>query len=453
MTPTIDATAGLAPARHELDRKLVLRALRGDRPSLDRLFATRARRFYNLSYRTCLDRRLAAVNTAQAFAMVARRLPELKISHGSFELLLLTAVAGRSLDAASRAAAPRLSGPLAPEPPSAFVNPGRAADQADRQLMLRSAVARLVPRQRKLLAMRDGAGFICADIAIALGEPERAVAGSLARARLRLLQELRLAGHGYGAMGEACAGALPLLALHADGDVEGSDLLPLAEHLEDCESCATNLAAMREARDIYASWLDLAPPIGLCAELELPAPPRLGALTGARYATARRVAAGAAAFASAAVIVLSAAVSTSIEPSAEPPSVAGGASQSDRDSRESSRSSNRRERSGTSGSAETADAAPATRSAGPVSAGTPAQPAPERRASPRRAPGDGGAPAGTAPGGSETESTDDGLEFTEVVIGRPVTSPPESEEPQPGSEEDTGGQPETGGGLPGPPGD
>ncbi|MGZ6694477.1 MAG: RNA polymerase sigma factor, partial [Solirubrobacteraceae bacterium] len=138
---------------------------------------------------------------------------------------------------------------------------------------LSAATMRLRPEQRAALALVDLAGMTHGQAAAVLEIDPGAVAPLLARARLRLRDEL----HGTAAAAAAvrspdCEEALPLLAAAADGELTRPEQAWLAAHARSCEHCPRTRAAMADASATYAAWSPAAPPSWLqaatIAELE-----------------------------------------------------------------------------------------------------------------------------------------------------------------------------------------
>ena len=118
-----------------------------------------------------------------------------------------------------------------------------------------AATARLAPRQRLTLALRDLEGRPDDEIALALGTDRPSVPALVARARLRLREELALATPTTG-----CAGHLADLSAYADGTLPAERRAALEAHLEECGDCRATLFALREAALRYRALPVPVPP-------------------------------------------------------------------------------------------------------------------------------------------------------------------------------------------------
>lgn len=146
--------------------------------------------------------------------------------------------------------------PVAEVPEPAL--PTAIEDDPERSLLLtgqqeevRVANARLQPRQRLVLALRELEDRSYADIGELVGMNENAVAQLIFRARESLRTELRLAQVDPERLPEECRRFLPLLAAHLDGQLKGPRLAETLAHLDACERCQGALADMREASKRY----------------------------------------------------------------------------------------------------------------------------------------------------------------------------------------------------------
>jgi DNA-directed RNA polymerase specialized sigma24 family protein len=120
---------------------------------------------------------------------------------------------------------------------------------------LTAATARLRPQQRAALALAGLERLSYAEIAAVLGIAVESVPALLARARLRLHDEL----HGTALAAAAvrspdCEDVLPLLAAAADGELDAADAAWADPHVERCEACVRTISAMDETAATYAAW-------------------------------------------------------------------------------------------------------------------------------------------------------------------------------------------------------
>jgi len=126
---------------------------------------------------------------------------------------------------------------------------------------LAAAARRLRPQQRAALALAGLQGLPYAQLATVLGIGVEAVPALLARARLRLHDEL----HGTALAAAAarspdCEDVVPLLAAAADGELDPADAAWADPHVERCATCTRTRRALTEAAATYAAWSPAAPP-------------------------------------------------------------------------------------------------------------------------------------------------------------------------------------------------
>jgi RNA polymerase sigma-70 factor (ECF subfamily) len=126
---------------------------------------------------------------------------------------------------------------------------------------LSAAAARLRPQQRAALALAGLERLSYAEIAAVLGIAVESVSALLARARLRLHDEL----HGTGLAAAAvrspdCEDVLPLLAAAADGELDAADAAWADPHVARCPTCVRTITAMGETAATYAAWSPAPPP-------------------------------------------------------------------------------------------------------------------------------------------------------------------------------------------------
>ena len=160
---------------------------------------------------------------------------------------------------------------------------------------LSSAAARLRPQQRAALALSGLERLPYAEIAAVLGIGTEAVGALLARARLRLHDEL----HGTALAGAAvrspdCEDVIPLLAAASDGELAAADAGWADPHVASCPTCPRTRRAMDEAAATYAAWSPASRPRG-CGRRRWPssAPRRRAGGSAGSAAPAARPRAGA----------------------------------------------------------------------------------------------------------------------------------------------------------------
>ena len=137
------------------------------------------------------------------------------------------------------------------EPQPIEDDPERRTLLTSQQDEVRLANAKLAPRQRLVLALRELEDKSYAEIGVIVGLNENAVAQLISRARESLRTELRLAQVDPGRIPEECRGYLPLLSRHLDGQLREPALGETLAHLEACVYCQDALDSMREAGRRY----------------------------------------------------------------------------------------------------------------------------------------------------------------------------------------------------------
>jgi DNA-directed RNA polymerase specialized sigma24 family protein len=131
---------------------------------------------------------------------------------------------------------------------------------------LSAAAARLRPQQRAALALSGLERLPYAEIGAVLGIGEEAVGALLARARLRLHDELRGTALAAAAVRSPdCEDVIPLLAAASDGELRPADAGWADPHVQSCPACPRTRRAMEEAAAIYAAWSPAPPPTWLAA--------------------------------------------------------------------------------------------------------------------------------------------------------------------------------------------
>lgn len=155
---------------------------------------------------------------------------------------------------------------------------------------LSAAAARLRPQQRAALALTGLEGLRYGEIATVLGVGADAVGALLARARLRVHDEL----HGTALAAAAvrspdCEDVLALLAAASDGELGAADAGWADPHVVRCPTCPRTRRAMDEAAATYAAWSPAVAPAWLrtatLAELGAQEPAAAPADRAARRAT------------------------------------------------------------------------------------------------------------------------------------------------------------------------
>ena len=139
--------------------------------------------------------------------------------------------------------------------------PERVALREAHQEQIRLANESLPARQREVLALRELDELSYGEVAQIMGMNQNSVAQLISRARINLRDGLRQTALGSVASASPqCDRALPLLAMHQDGELDDPWL---AGHLMDCGACRVRLGAMEEAAVAYRQWLLLVPALWL----------------------------------------------------------------------------------------------------------------------------------------------------------------------------------------------
>ena len=160
-------------------------------------------------------------------------------------------------------------------------DPERSALLHDSQEAVRDANAKLAPRHREVLALREVAGRSYEEIGDTLGITENAAAQLIWRARTKLKEALTAgAVASVVATSEECEWAQLLLSRVQDGEAVGeTDRAWLKKHLDECDSCKTANRMLLEIGASYRCWL----PIALFAGMRTETLTRAGELVGADW--------------------------------------------------------------------------------------------------------------------------------------------------------------------------
>ena len=252
------------------DSALARRAAAGDRDAFAELYRRHESRVFNLCYRILGSRDDAAGATREAFAGVVHRLPRI----GGPDLAFATCVLSSARDACHdllqrrRRAQPSYEMSATPAGGGVAFDPGDPEDDPERRALLearneeiRTANLSLPLRQREVLALRELEDLSYDEIAELMEVDRNSVAQLIARARLNLRDALRgTALTSIAAASPDCEGALTLIALEQDGQLEGNSNAAgwLEEHLMHCHTCLVERDAMLEAGVSYRAWAPVA---------------------------------------------------------------------------------------------------------------------------------------------------------------------------------------------------
>lgn len=253
------------------DGVLVQEAAAGSGVSYGALYDRYATQVYNYCLRLTGSSEDAADATQEAFVNVLRRLQEDDRPVLDFSSYLFAAARHESYGLMRVRARQRPSESLPEEPgrvADVDTDPERAAMLRDTQEAVQEANAKLAPRHREALALREVAGRSYDEVAAIMGITPNAAAQLIWRARAKLRVALTAgAVASVVATSEDCEWAQLLLSKAQDGEaVEEADRLWLEEHLDECGSCQTANRMLLAAGASYRLWLPVALLAGMRAD-------------------------------------------------------------------------------------------------------------------------------------------------------------------------------------------
>jgi RNA polymerase sigma factor (sigma-70 family) len=251
----------MATAPSRADAALVRRLHERDRTAWEELYAEYGPRLRSFAYRLTGNGHDADDLVQETFVRALPRLDQLDpdtVELGPYLFTTLRNLFLKSVERGQRVA-PVEEVPEPREPAPIEDDPERSTLLHRQQEEVRLANARLAPRQRLVLALRELEDRSYAEIGVVVGLNENAVAQLISRARESLRTELRLAQVDPQRLPEECRHYLPLLSRHLDGQLRGPQLEATLAHLEGCERCQDALDSMREAQRRYRIFV---PPIG-----------------------------------------------------------------------------------------------------------------------------------------------------------------------------------------------
>lgn len=243
----------MATAPPRPDAVLVRRLRERDRTAWEELYALYGPRLRGYAFRLAGNPHDADDLVQETFVRALPRLDRLDPDTVELAPYLFTTLRNTFLKGVERSgrATPVEEVPEPEEPPPIEDDPERSTLLRHQQEEVRVANARLAPRQRLVLALRELEDRSYAEIGTVVGLNENAVAQLISRARESLRTELRLAQVDPGRLPEECRRFLPQLSRHLDGHLHGGPLQATLAHLEGCERCQDALASMREASRRY----------------------------------------------------------------------------------------------------------------------------------------------------------------------------------------------------------
>lgn len=222
-----------------------------DRSELEALYDRHGSDVFNFCLRVASSREVAAAATEAAF---------LEVRRDRADLVALLA-------AARRGSAPA-------------VEPGAGHDPASNSpLEVVGASARLEPRYREVLALRELVGCTYEEMGRIVDADRATVAELLWQARLELRDELEGSTlRSIAPVASSCRRALALIAMSSDGELHDPDEQAwLQRHLRTCGKCRLSREAARQASAAYREWPPAAMPLGMGSRIRNvePAPTRL----------------------------------------------------------------------------------------------------------------------------------------------------------------------------------
>lgn len=250
----------MATAPPRPDARLVRRLRERDRTAWEELYAAYGPRLRGYALRLAGNAHDADDLVQETFVRALPRLDRLDPDTVELAPYLFTTLRNTFLKGVERGGrtSPVEEVPEPEEPQPIEDDPVRGTLLRSQQEEVRVANARLAPRQRLVLALRELEDRSYAEIGAVVGLNENAVAQLISRARESLRTELRLAQLDPQRLPEECRSFLPLLSRHLDGQLKGEPLERTLAHVEGCERCQDALESMREASRRYRT---LFPPL------------------------------------------------------------------------------------------------------------------------------------------------------------------------------------------------
>jgi RNA polymerase sigma-70 factor (ECF subfamily) len=277
--------SGIAVAHRESttpDGVLVQEAAAGSGVSYGALYDRHAAKVFNYCLRVTGSPDDAADATQEAFLNVLRRLKDDDSPVLEFSSYLFAAARNESYALMRRRALVHPS----ESPPE---ERGRAADLdtqpetamllRDSQEAVRAANAKLTPRHREVLALREVGGQSYDEIGRVMGISENGAAQLIWRARSKL-REAMTAGAVASVVASSpeCERAQVLLSRLQDGEaVDQLDCDWLDDHLQECGSCRSAKGMLLEVGATYSAWMPIAAVAGMREETLVSAGNLIGA--------------------------------------------------------------------------------------------------------------------------------------------------------------------------------
>ena len=266
------------------DGVLVQEAAAGSGVSYGALYDRYATQVFNYCLRLTGSQEDASDATQEAFVNVLRRLQDDDRPVLEFSSYLFAAARHESYALMRQRTRTHLSDSPPPERGRVAdldTDPERSALLRDSQEAVRVANAKLAPRHREVLALREVAGRSYEEIGVTMGLSENAAAQLIFRARGKLREALSAgAVASVVATSEECERAQLLLSMVQDGEaVDEVDRDWLDQHLDECGSCKTANRLLLEIGASYRCWM----PVALLAGMRTDTLTRAGELVGADW--------------------------------------------------------------------------------------------------------------------------------------------------------------------------
>ena len=275
------------------DGVLVQQAAAGGGESYAALYDRYSEQVYNYTLRLTGSPDDAADATQDAFVNVLARLQHDERPVIDFASYLFAAARNESYALMRRRSRTHPSEEV-PEPavrePDVHTEPERAALLQDSQEAVREANAKLAPRHREVLALREVADRSYGEIGQIMGISENAAAQLIWRARSKMKEALTAgAVASVVAASEDCETAQVLLnRLHDDEPISDEDQRWLDEHLDECDRCRAARGMLVEVGASYRAWA----PVAVVAALRPEVLTQAGHAVGADWSAVAGKAAG-----------------------------------------------------------------------------------------------------------------------------------------------------------------
>ena len=265
--PITESLSASRERENARDRALMARSASGERGALEELFKLYNERIYHSSLQICRNPDDAVEATQEAFLTVFRRLRDHYADISSFRDYVFASSRNASLKiiAKRRRAVPTEEVPESVETSvvDASEDPEKSVLIEDQQLTVQEASGQLSERQLEALKMYELDGMDYAQIGSKLDLEANAVAQLISRARQKLRTEVRYSGTATEASTEICTKAMALMPKKIDDTLTKRQAIWLDPHINDCDTCKTNLNMMEE---VGASYRSLLPPSALIFE-------------------------------------------------------------------------------------------------------------------------------------------------------------------------------------------